>query len=244
VTIQRPPADADTPSAHGIAERATGSAERVAELLREEMVEGALLPGTPLREPALCERLGVSRNTLREALRLLGAAGLVHFGLYRGATVRQLGPADIGDIYIIRRTLELRAVEQTVHVSEANLAAISSLVDNQEQYARLGLWPEVATTSLRFHQALVALLGSNQLDAFFSNVIAQLRLLFAEAREIDTFQSPWVQRDREICDLIMRGRREQAAQALSTYLDTSEQFFIDYLRNRMYDHGRERQASP
>ena len=214
--------------------RNTGSAERVAELLREEMVEGLLTPGTPLREAILCERLGVSRNTLREGLRLLGAAGLVSFGLYRGATVRELGPGDIGDIYIVRRTLELRAVEQSVHISEAHLNAMETLAAAQRRYAGQRRWKDVATESLRFHQSLVALLGSGQLDAFFGNVVAQLRLLFAGPGEEGSFQSPWVQRDRELCELVKRGRRTEAVQFLSAYLDESERMVIDYLRNQQY----------
>src|SRR5439155_1032253 len=56
---------------------AVATAERVATVVRDRIVTGALPPGTPLRETALATELGVSRNTLREGLRLLVAQGLV-----------------------------------------------------------------------------------------------------------------------------------------------------------------------
>jgi len=46
----------------------TSTAERVADAVREEVVEGRLGPGARLPEQALCDALGVSRNTVREAL--------------------------------------------------------------------------------------------------------------------------------------------------------------------------------
>ena len=55
---------------------------------------------------------------------------------------------------------------------------------------------KVGTASLRFHQALVALLGSHRIDAFFRVTIAQLRLAFAVMTDEAEFQAPWVARDR------------------------------------------------
>jgi DNA-binding GntR family transcriptional regulator len=211
-----------------------GSAGRVAELLRDEIVEGRLTSGSPLREPVLCERLGVSRNTLREGLRLLDTAGLVEFGLYRGASVKELGPGDIGDIYIVRRTLELRAVEHGL-VDQEGLHAMAQLIALAEQRAVQGDWPAVSTAGLRFHQRLVAVLGSRQLDQLFGNVVAQLRLLFSQAPQMDTFESPWIPRDREIHDLISRGRRAEAVRALAVYLDDSERAVMDILRVRRFE---------
>jgi DNA-binding GntR family transcriptional regulator len=56
--------------------------------------------------------LGVSRNTLREAMRLLAADGLVEVARYRGAVVKTT-TAKVRDIYLVRCTLHLRAVEDS-----------------------------------------------------------------------------------------------------------------------------------
>ena len=89
---------------------------------------------------------------------------------------------------------------------------------------------KAGTASLRFHQALVALLGSARLDDFFRVTIAQLRLAFAVMTDEAEFQAPWVEYDRKICDLIRSGRRQEAKAALRLYLDDSERQVLDAVR--------------
>lgn len=215
----------------------TGSAERVAQQLREEIVEGVLTWGSPLREDALREQFGVSRNTLREALRVLGSAGLVEFDLYRGARVRPLGPADIADAYIVRRTLELRATEYGA-IGDNLLDAMQDSITLTEMRAEAADWPAVTTAGLRFHQTLVSALGSKQLDQLFTNVVAQLRLLFSQASHTASFELPWHPRDQEIHELLSVGRRTEAARALSIYLDDSERAVLDMLRTSQRQDAR------
>ena len=68
----------------------SGTAARVTEILREQIAGGLFPPGTRLSEEAIGEALGVSRNTLREAFRLLGHEQLVVHELNRGVFVRVL----------------------------------------------------------------------------------------------------------------------------------------------------------
>src|SRR4249919_1998945 len=63
----------------------SSTVDRVAEELRRAVFEGELESGTPLREVALADSLGVSRPTLREALALLVAEGLATREPVRGA---------------------------------------------------------------------------------------------------------------------------------------------------------------
>jgi DNA-binding GntR family transcriptional regulator len=213
--------------------------ERVADELREQILAGALSPGSPLREVALTEELGVSRNTLREALRLLTNDGLVVQQLYRGATVKTLSQNEIRDIYQVRRTLELRAVEESTRASDAALSRMEDTVSATERAAAARDWRAVGTGSLRFHRAVVGLLDSPMLDAFFRRVTAQLRLSFAVAVDEADFQRPWVRRDREICDLLHAGLLAAAGRALRQYLDDSERIV-----GGLVDASNGRQATP
>ncbi|WP_190812858.1 GntR family transcriptional regulator [Saccharopolyspora pogona] len=202
------------------------TADRAAEELREGIVTGALPPGTPLREVILAAELGVSRNTLREALRLLTMEGLVSQRLHKGAVVNTMSAERIQDIYLVRRTLELRAVEESGAATPAALAAIDGAVRAEERAEQTGNWREVGTASLRFHCAIVATLGSPMLDAMFRGVTAQQRLAFAVVAEERRIQQPWVSRDREICDLIHAGYRAAAGRALREYLEDSERVVL------------------
>src|ERR1700712_2816863 len=80
--------------------------ERAAEQLRRSLFEGELQPGTPLREVALSESLGVSRSTVREALGVLVAEGLADRIPNKGTQVRRLDPEQVRDVSIARRVIE------------------------------------------------------------------------------------------------------------------------------------------
>ena len=68
----------------------SSTAERVADVLRRRITDGDLPPRTHLSEEQLIEVLRVSRNTLREAFRLLSHEGLLVHELHRGVFVREL----------------------------------------------------------------------------------------------------------------------------------------------------------
>ena len=130
----------------------------------------------------LAERLEASRNTIREALRQLLCEGLVTYQRNKGVTVRIMERSDIKDIYVIRRTLEVQAINGGRYIKQEALARMLSAIETVETAARDDDWATAATYSLRFHQIIVSILGSRRFDSFFASIIAQLRLLFASAR--------------------------------------------------------------
>jgi DNA-binding GntR family transcriptional regulator len=206
------------------------TAERVATVLRNRIVEGALPSGTPLRESGLATELAVSRNTLREGLRLLSAQGLVAQQLYRGTVVETLTTERVRSIYTARRAIELHAVDESGRAPDDRFAALNEAVTASERAIARAQWQDVGTASLRFHQAVVGLLGSDVLDEFFAQIVAQLRLAFGAARDEADFQAPWVERDREMAELLTAGRRPEARESMRRYLDDSEQSVLDLVR--------------
>ena len=88
----------------------TSTAERVSDILRSRIAEGFFPPGTRLSEDSIGGALGVSRNTLREAFRLLTHERLLVHELNRGVFVRVLTVEDVEDIYRTRRLVECAVV--------------------------------------------------------------------------------------------------------------------------------------
>src|SRR3989441_11293672 len=85
-------------------------ADQVASILRRRILDGELLPGTALQEVPMATSLGVSRNTMREATRILSLEGLLKRRIHRGVAVSQLSLKDVQEIYHLRRILEISAV--------------------------------------------------------------------------------------------------------------------------------------
>ena len=203
--------------------------DRILSTIRNEIIEGKLPPGTALVENDLTQAHEVSRNTLREALRLLCREGLAVHYRHRGVIVRTLTRHDVRDIYRVRRTLELQALMREDPIEEDEIAAMRDAVVHAQAAADEGDWRSVGTYSLLFHRRIVQLLGSPLFDTFFTTILAQLRLVFASAPDERRFQRPWIAKDQQILELIANGRTAEASAALADYLKQSEHALLDYL---------------
>lgn len=92
-----------------IARTAAPLRQQVVRLIREDILNGALLPGQRLVEGALCEAYGVSRTVIREALRQLESEHLIQVRPNLGPVVTVLSVAEIKSIYVVRAALEALA---------------------------------------------------------------------------------------------------------------------------------------
>lgn len=206
------------------------TATRVANLLREQIILGSLPPGTRLKDTLMAAHHQVSRNTLRDALRQLEIDGLVVLRRNAGFAVRTLTEDDAHDIYRVRHVLEPAGIEASTHVAKDELARFSVIVGASRAAAAEGNWAELGTASLRLHQAIVGLIGSPRTDSFFSNILAQLRLVFAVMEDESAFQEQWLDRDEELVRLLLSGKRRQVQLELRQYLFDSEAQVIDAIR--------------
>jgi DNA-binding GntR family transcriptional regulator len=198
------------------------TAERVADVLRERVTEGVFLPGTRLSEEALREALGVSRNTLREAFRLLSHEGLLAHEFNRGVFVRVLKADDVRDLYVLRRILECAAVRDANSAPPGALEAVRDAVEAAEVAAKEDSWFAVGTQNMRFHQALAGLAGSRRVSEAVRRLLAELRLVFLVMSAPRQFHEPYLRSNREIYRLLAAGKIEAAEAALSRYLDLAE----------------------
>lgn len=78
----------------------------LAELMREDIVSGALPAGIPLKTIELSKRYGVSTNPVREALHQLSGEGFVVLSRNRSAQVRSLDESFVRNIFDIRTLIE------------------------------------------------------------------------------------------------------------------------------------------
>ncbi|PYU77559.1 MAG: hypothetical protein DMG51_20460 [Acidobacteria bacterium] len=108
-------------------------ADQVASILRQRILDGELIPGTALQEVPMAASLGVSRNTVREATRILSLEGLLKRSAHRGVTVAQLSLEDVGEIYRLRHLLEIPAVRAARMEHSAVLAEMRNALEGYEE---------------------------------------------------------------------------------------------------------------
>lgn len=205
-------------------DRATGLGQtaKVADSLRDAIIEGRLAPGSRLSEEALVKDLGVSRNTLREAFRLLSHDGLLVHRFNRGVFIPELDVHDLIDLYRLRRLIEPHVVRSLTGYDRHRLTSLHEAVAAAEKSSARGRWSEVITANMRFHQALVALADSPRLDALLQRLLAEMRLIFAVVDNPQPLYEPYVAQNRSLYQGLTEGRFEEMATFLEDYLRESE----------------------
>lgn len=200
-----------------------GSAAQVASgRLSEWITEGQLLPGAKVSESSVAERLGVSRNTVREAFRLLAHDGLLEHQFNRGVFVPQVTGADVRDVYRLRRVIEPGVVRSLTTQDRHRLDPLHDAVAAARTAVRRRDWTRVGTANMHLHRSLVALAGSPRLDVMMRRLTAELRLIFSVVDDPRALYQPFVRRNKELLALMSAGRFTEAADYLEHYLDDSE----------------------
>lgn len=199
------------------------TAERVVDVLRERISQGEIAPGSKLSEETLSGVLGVSRNTLREAFRLMSHERLVVHELNRGVFVRTLTPADVADLYRVRRLIECSAVRHASRKAlDEGLPGLARAVAAGQAAAEADDWQAVGTADLAFHQNIAFLEGSPRVDALMRALLAELRLVFHVVNSPRQFHEPYLERNEQILQRLAAYELTPAERLLRRYLDDAE----------------------
>lgn len=211
-------------------------AERLVDQLRQRIAAGELTPGQRLPEQQLSDSLGVSRNTLREAFRVLTRDGLVTHAPNRGVCVAVPSIASIIDIYRVRRLIECQALAQAYPRHPAK-KRMRTAVEAALACRNASDWPGVGTANMDFHMAVVELADSERLNGMFKPVVAELRLAFGMLRDAEFLHAPYVDMNVKILELTEAGRYAEAAAALQEYLVHSERIVLAVYARRLAETG-------
>ena len=202
------------------------TAEYAAQMLRAQITQGLLLPGTKLREEHVSAALAISRNTVREAFQLLAHERLVDHTLNRGVHVRTVTADEIRAMYATRRLVEPLAVESAIRDC-ALRSALCELVDAAEAAVEDDDWDLVATADIDFHRLLMSACHSTHLSTMFEQLLAELRLAFLLLPDRRAFHRPYVGRNRRLVNLLDAGDQDVAVRELREYLDVAERHLLE-----------------
>ncbi|PPK64853.1 GntR family transcriptional regulator [Actinokineospora auranticolor] len=217
-------------SADSVALGRASTAQRVADILRTRVLEGDLRPGLRLSEELIGQALGVSRNTLREAFRLLTHERLLVHEHSRGVFVRTPDTADVVDLYAARRIIEGGALARWPSADDAARERVRAAVRYQREAAEAQRWDDVATGNIAFHQAVTGLAGSARLDEEVRRLLAELRLMFHHMGDPREFHEDYVRLNREILALLEAGEVAAAGDRLAAYFGVAERHLVSRMR--------------
>jgi DNA-binding GntR family transcriptional regulator len=154
--------------------------ERVLTELRRALFDGELQPGTPMREVALAESLGVARSTVREALGMLVGEGLAVHIPNKGTAVRTTDPQAIHDVSRARIVLESAGLGRWASATDVQRDAVRIALDDYTDLVQgEPTNAELNAAHLAIHLSFVGLTGSARLVAMAAALNAEIRLALA-----------------------------------------------------------------
>lgn len=180
---------------------------RAHESLLEAIVSGELAPGTRYTQEALAERLGVSRQPVIQALRLLRMQGLIiDTPNRRGVEVAPLDAHFIGWLYELRAALDAAAAGSAARCSRAGLADEGAAIIERGRAALAASNPaQLVDADVRFHLFVYEASGNPLLlDTARQHWHHTRRAMRAHIARAGTMRDVWNEH-AAILDAIVRG---------------------------------------
>ena len=152
----------------------------IAERFRASVVNGTLEPGEEINESQLAEQLGVSRGTLREAIRILIGEGLLEKLPNRTSRVRMLSPDKAWEIMTARAIIEGFAARVLAErLTPEKLERLHSIWQRFYEAALANDRASFSHWDFALHQAIMEMSGHAVLFETWTKISAWIRLMFA-----------------------------------------------------------------
>lgn len=198
----------------------TNLREQALSALRTAITRGELRPRSALVEVDLSQRLGISRGTLREALRQLQQEGLVVSGPRGRLSVRSLEPHEIREIFVVRSALEALAAAEIARQDD-RVKAVDELRSSLHRMANAGdeNLDDRIEYDLSFHRALCRLTGNATLLHSWTSLEGSIRMSIMFAGVDRAVGNMDAERHLVIVDAIEEGDPEAARDAVYDHLN-------------------------
>ncbi|WP_218123568.1 GntR family transcriptional regulator [Quadrisphaera sp. DSM 44207] len=206
------------------------------DVLRAEIVAGAIPGGSPVREVALATRFGVSRTPVREALRRLQHDRLLVPGV-RGLAVRTIEPEEVVQVYDVRILLEAEAARSAARARTAvDLAVLEGLLARD----RALVAPDDETraaTNLEFHAAVWQAGHNAVLQDLLQRLTAHLVRAPRSTLSRDERWREALEEHAALVDAVAAGDAERAAAVAAAHMRTAREIRLALLREATAEQG-------
>lgn len=132
-------------------------ADQIADVLRNQILQEVLEPGSNIPERETAEALGVSRTPLREALLILEAEGLITMAPARSPIVANPSVDELTHLLLVQSALESLAGETACdHITDEEFQEIESMYQEMMDTSETADSLDFFSTDMAFHSAIVA----------------------------------------------------------------------------------------
>ncbi len=210
--------------------------DKIAETIRNAIVEGKIKPGERLMEPEVAKLLGVSRTPLREAFLQLESEGFMVVTPRKGAVVSELSVKDAEDTYIIKSELEALAAKLSVLNADNNLIIQLENLNNLMQKTtdeNKKDYKQFLTFNAEFHKILTEACGNEKLIRYINLLRKQtLRYNFIYLSILSHFNQS-IEEHKEIIEAIRLKNVSAVEQLVRNHGNAAKIAICEYMKSKM-----------
>ena len=191
--------------------------------LRSAITSGVLLPGQKLIERDLCEKLGVSRPSLREALRRLEAEKLIVNIPHRGPMVATVSVEEARELYAVRRLLEGHAAAECArHANTEQIRELKQAVDELSLAISHQSHPDILKAKQHFYAALLNGCGNTLMAEILEGLLSRISLLRSTSLLLDSRLPTSLREIKAILNAISKHDAVSAQRLAETHVSHAE----------------------
>jgi GntR family transcriptional regulator, trigonelline degradation regulator len=198
--------------------------QQVEQALRAAITSGSFAPGQRLIERDLCERLGVSRPSVREAMRQLESEGLIEAQPNRGPVVARMTRQDVADVYGVRAALEAAAASRfaTLATDDA-IADLAATVDAVAAAYEAADVEAILLAKNQFYDVLFRGAGNRLVPQILRTMNARVTFLRRVSLAAPERLSHSITEIRRVLEAIQRRDPDAASQATLHHVEQAAQ---------------------
>jgi DNA-binding GntR family transcriptional regulator len=209
---------------------------QVVNILREAITSGRFEPGEKLVERELCEKLGISRTSLREALRQLEAEKLITNRLHRGPAVAVMSLEEARDLYAIRALLESYAVfEFAQRASDDQVRLLGRTVESLHEAAATGDKKKLLLAKAEFYDVILGGCGNELVKEMLIGMLSRINLLRATSFSRPDRLRQSLKEIDQLFELIERRDAPAAQEAAKLHIINAQQAALAVMKQQQTD---------
>lgn len=202
--------------------RATLAGE-VRDEIERMIVEGDLGAGEKLNELALSNAMGVSRGTVREAIRSLADSGLIDLITNRGAFVHETTLSEVQNLYELRGAIfALACAASARRVKDGTIpdlpAALARNIADMEGTLGNGDTATYYRLNIEFHDMLLQGAGNPRAKSMYDNLVKEMHLFRRRGLSVATNIARSLEEHRAIGDAVANGDADAARKAAEHHI--------------------------
>jgi len=200
--------------------------------IRDKILGFQLLSGNKISDKEIAESMEISRSPVRQALFRLAENGLVESRHNRGFVVKQFSVQEIKDLHILRKTLELGAIDLVIeNLTDETARKLTHTVEALKSPIETADIPGITAIDWEFHNLIIEGGQNTLMIDFYRTLQDRIKIAFPHLQTQGPIMWEIYNEHKEILDNILYKNPDGARYALAGHIMGALEINLEAIKN-------------